>query len=864
MSTDLPTLPGPGDTLGSGYRIVRRLGQGAMGVVYEVEREEDGTRWAAKTLLKPHSDKKLTQRFTREAQILGDITSPHVVPVEESSVDERTGYPFIVMDYLEGEDLEQLLKRTGPLPPDVAVRIALQAAEGLHTAHSRGIVHRDIKPSNLFLAKDGDHVLVKVFDFGIAKQDVVEGDSLTASGSAMGTPGYMAPEQLTDAKRVDERTDVWGLGATLFELLSGQPPVHGDTLVQVMKRVLHGEISHLQEVAPWIDAELAGLVHTTLIIDREKRCPSMHALSEALEPFTRDEARIRGSELAAVSDSLAKQARPKADLPQSWEELAETMELGEQQKPDPLLGVTLGGRYELKRVLGSGGMGAVYLAETPDGERFAVKVILDAASRNSRDALRRFLREARSAMQVESPYVVQVFEADTDPHERVPYMVMELLEGADLSTLIKREGPLKPDAMCRLFVQACEGLSAAHAQGIVHRDIKPGNLFLHQRDGDLVMKVCDFGVAKQLVPSAGDTAGTEITRTGGILGSPVYMSPEQAQSAKDVDVRSDIWSLCISLREAVSGMKPWTGHGSSMGQLLVAICTKQLEAVGEVAPWLDEGLEEAIQKGLQREREDRYASVDELKAALEPHAVPAETKLTLEELPLPPASRKSQRRVAKASAVTADSASDSLAADTRSVAHDAPKRSPMRPLIFGGLALAVAGGIAFTQLGSGKTDTVVSTTPAKASATAAETAAAEPSQVTARVPVEPESAQVRVAGEEREVDAGVLELKGEPGDSFQVELEYEGQKKKLEVTLRKDGTTAPTKLALDMASADAGNDETPAKAAPKAPAARPVTRPKPAPAAPKPAAPKPAPGPDPSPSPAPGPAPGFGPAKKWR
>ncbi|HEY2514754.1 MAG TPA: protein kinase, partial [Polyangiaceae bacterium] len=280
---------------------------------------------------------------------------------------------------------------------------------------------------------------------------------------------------------------------------------------------------------------------------------------------------------------------------------------------DPLVGSTIAGKYTLVRALGRGGMGAVYEARTASGEAFALKLIRpDVHDSRGRDAVRRFLREAKAAQAIVSPYVARVVDAGADEERKMPFLVMELLRGRDLARLLAAQGPLEPGGAVPFFAQVCEGLAAAHAQGVIHRDIKPANLFVQDLpDGEIAAKVCDFGVAKQVV--AGEP-GTELTQSGGVIGSPMYMSPEQARNAKNVDLRTDVFSVAVSLYEALTGQRPW--QGTTMGELILAMGTTPPPRIDVVAPWISRALAEAIHKALARSPENRLASAAEFAAAL--------------------------------------------------------------------------------------------------------------------------------------------------------------------------------------------------------------------------------------------------------
>jgi eukaryotic-like serine/threonine-protein kinase len=291
----------------------------------------------------------------------------------------------------------------------------------------------------------------------------------------------------------------------------------------------------------------------------------------------------------------------------------------EPEGPDPLLGAVLAGRYTVVRALGRGGMGAVYEARSPQFGSCAVKTIRADASLASKDAVRRFLREARSSLAIQSEHVVTVHEVDVDADNR-PFLAMELLEGRDLSAQIKGHGALEPGVAAALFAQACRGLAAAHALGIVHRDVKPANLFLHQAaDGTVSIKVCDFGIAKRLGDAKTGDVSTDLTHTGGLVGSPAYMSPEQAQNARTTDHRTDVWSLAVALHEALTGARLWSDT-QNLGALLVTICTRDAPSLLGRAPWVPEGLVAVVHRGLQRDPGLRFASMAEFEAALLPLA----------------------------------------------------------------------------------------------------------------------------------------------------------------------------------------------------------------------------------------------------
>jgi serine/threonine-protein kinase len=271
----------------------------------------------------------------------------------------------------------------------------------------------------------------------------------------------------------------------------------------------------------------------------------------------------------------------------------------------PLPG-TLIGKYRLERPVASGGMGSVWSARHTELDvEVAIKFML-ASQDAAPGAEARFKREARAAAQLKSPHIVQVH--DYGVHDGAPYMVMELLDGEDLGDRIAREGRLAPAEVAGLLAEIAKGLGVAHAAGIVHRDLKPSNVFLAQVGGDTVAKILDFGIAK----ISATPAITEQTSTGVVLGSPFYMSPEQARGAP-VDRRSDLWSLGVLAFEAVTGALPFPGQ--YLGELIAKICTEPPRSAVSLAPALGPAFDDFFARALARSPGDRFASARELAEA---------------------------------------------------------------------------------------------------------------------------------------------------------------------------------------------------------------------------------------------------------
>lgn len=283
-----------GDVLLKKYRVEKLIGEGGTGIVVSATHLQLEQRVAIKFLRSALDSDELRTRFEREARAMGQIESEHVVLVlDAGALDD--GSPYMVMEHLEGRDLARVLKEDGPLPVEQAVDCMLQVCEALSHAHDNGIVHRDLKPANLFLTEQPDQrVHVKVVDFGISKildkklleKDGAQAHEVTSAFTMLGSPRYMAPEQVRNSKDVDGRADLWSVGAVLFQLISGKHAFDAEGNVQASVAVLSADPQSLAAVATQpIPPGLEEVVRKCLTRDVAKRFQTARELADALRPF---------------------------------------------------------------------------------------------------------------------------------------------------------------------------------------------------------------------------------------------------------------------------------------------------------------------------------------------------------------------------------------------------------------------------------------------------------------------------------------------------------------------------------------------------------------------------------------------------
>jgi serine/threonine protein kinase len=299
------------------YRVVAGIGKGGMGTVYKAIHEPTQRTVALKVLRGEvcADNPELVARFEREARATGRVQSHHIVQVFDTGHDEETGLAYLAMELLEGDVLSALVRELGPLDPKLAIRVAAQACLGLGKAHAAGVVHRDIKPANIFLSRtDVGERVVKLLDFGIAKVKMDEFNTadpagLTRTGSVLGSPHYMAPEQARGGKQVDSRADIWSMGVVLHKMLTGKTPHHevsglGDVIIAICTQAPPS----VRELAPWVSPAVERVIDGALKINREERFQTCDQMLEALRAAGADNLTISADLVRGVPAEILAQA----------------------------------------------------------------------------------------------------------------------------------------------------------------------------------------------------------------------------------------------------------------------------------------------------------------------------------------------------------------------------------------------------------------------------------------------------------------------------------------------------------------------------------------------------------------------------
>ena len=606
-----------------GYEVLQKLAEGSAAQLF-LARDEVSDDRVLHEVIRPEftRDAGIYGRFLDEAKGRQKLSHPNLVR-RKSAGCAPDGRLFVVTEPLSGEHLGHQLHANGPLSVRAAVRILVPICEALEYLHAHGHVHGNLRPSYVYPGDPRIGRGPKLVDTGLSLFRAGGMSVVPPSPVVMVEPEYLCPERIR-GERGNAASDVYGLGVLMFELLTGMTPFTGPSPEETRRRHLASPVPVLPDTA----LALTPVLLRCLAKSREDRFPSMTAVRIALTGYLTE----AGATPVPANAFAAPQAthNDRQSVPPSGAVLPQGTALGV---------------YEVQGLLGEGGMGRVYRARhTKLGRTVALKVLhLDQA----RDPIQRerFFQEARAVNQAAHENIVEihdVVEAPADEGNHL-YCVMEYLEGVSLKQLARQE-PLSLERVVHIAMQICAALDAAHRVHVVHRDVKPDNVFLIARPErrDFV-KVLDFGIAKLRV-SLDSNVDFSVTRPGSVVGTPTYMSPEQA-SGKEVGPTTDIYSLGVVLYGLLAGRPPF--EAPSLGQLVVSIVTEPPPPLplhtpaGERTP---DKLRQAVGRALAKEPRARFRDMTEFGTALAlslsaPEEVPFVAAHDVQELVAVPAGR---------------------------------------------------------------------------------------------------------------------------------------------------------------------------------------------------------------------------------
>ncbi|HEY3802172.1 MAG TPA: serine/threonine-protein kinase [Kofleriaceae bacterium] len=542
-------IPGPANVAIGRYRIERLIGGGGWGLVYAA-RHEILNKPVALKVLRPDlvADPAHAQRFLREARIAATLHHENIVDITDFG-DE--GSPYLVMELLRGRTLMSVVREQGMLPWTRVIGILVQLARALACAHAQGVVHRDLKPGNIMLDDSSGVDRIKLCDFGLSRLSSGD-DRITASGYFVGTPAYMAPEQILGMV-TDARGDLYALGVTGFELLTGSLPYVATNPVTLVAEIISERRAYLRDRIPKeVPDALVAVIEQCLAVDPDKRPAGAQQIEAALL-------------------AIASPAPPAFDL----------------------AGQIIG-NYRITKVLGAGGSGSVWLAEHASiGTKVAVKILRPEIAFIP-GAAERFVNEARAASLISSPHIARYLDIGRLPSGQL-YAILEYLAGETVFERLAHDVRMPVHQVATIARQVASALVPAHAAGIVHRDLKPENVFLMSVADEDVAKVLDFGIAKM-----GTGSGPQ-TQLGYFVGTVHYCPPEQILGDA-AGPAADVYALGATMFHMLVGHAPFTGDATEVASAKTVRAAPRVRIAREDVP---EPLASLVDAMLARNAADR-------------------------------------------------------------------------------------------------------------------------------------------------------------------------------------------------------------------------------------------------------------------
>ncbi len=519
-------------------RTLELLSKVADGSAAEAFLARTETETVLVELSRPHlsDDMELYGRFLDEARDRQKLTHPHLVQRTGAGC-RQDGRLYAVTESLSGLHLGSLL----PLTAEAAVMHLLPLCDVLSYLHDKGVIHGNLKPSHVFLSGPIEAPVPKLLDMGLLLFRSTK-SMKTPQHVVLVQPEYLSPERIC-GQRASVRSDVYGFGVLAFEVLCGHPPFKGTDAEDTKRLQMTANVPQLPEEALWLQPWL----NRCLAKEPPSRFGSMREVRDALESALSVRSTIRDGQ-GTVSMPCAVDEPPV---------VAGRLEAEAKQL----------GPYELVKLIGEGGMGQVWLAKHSRLDRLVAIKLLRPELARVEQQVHRFVQEARAVNRVNHPNIVEIHDFVEEREMGRVWCVMEYLKGTTLKTL-GRDNPLTISRCVKIIRQVCAALDAAHKVGVVHRDIKPDNIFLVEGRGDVdFVKVLDFGVAKLKE----DRLASGHTDTGEIVGTPAYMSPEQALG-HEVEASSDLYSLGTLFYVLLSGRFPF--EGVTAGQMVANIAAR--------------------------------------------------------------------------------------------------------------------------------------------------------------------------------------------------------------------------------------------------------------------------------------------------
>jgi serine/threonine protein kinase len=569
------------------YQILANLGRRGNLTVYSAYDPELERQVAVKILHGQVADDQLRARFQREIELIAAIEHHAIVEVYDFGLHD--GQPFVVMPFMAGGTLAYRLA-SAAMSPRQFVPIIDRVAEALDAVHQRGRLHRQLKPTNILFDDRGQAYLSDISIAAIADSPA----RLTDQHELDDMAAYMSPEQVralaeAEAVALDARSDVYSLGAILFELLSGAPPYQAKTGAELAKERVNEAIPRLRSADPAALRVYQPIVDRALASDPSDRYATAGMLARDVREAASGRWYLRAL-IDEAEDEPIRRAQPDAPLVQA--PAAETPATSGSRSI---------GRYQIERELGRGGMAVVFLAYDPQIKRSVAIKVLPAQFMTAPAFRSRFRHEAEIVARLRHGAIVSIY--DFGEHGDQIYIVMRHLSGGTLADRLA-SGPIRLQELSPMIERVAAALDEAHAQGIIHNDVKPANIIFDQNGAAFLS---DFGIA--VLSEAAATLPESIGFT------PKYISPERVRALKDkvaaeADGRSDVYALGVVLFEAMTGQAPF--QAGDAAALAMAHLNVAVPRISTIKPDLPEACQQIVDRALAKHPDDRYQSAGAL------------------------------------------------------------------------------------------------------------------------------------------------------------------------------------------------------------------------------------------------------------
>ncbi len=575
------------------YRTVKLLGKGGMGIVLEAV-DESLDMIVAMKLMDPmlSQDKNFKRRFQAEAKALARLNSNNIVRV--LALRESEFGLYIVMEYVDGNTVADRIVNLGKLSWKETAPILTQLLTAISHAHENGVIHLDIKPRNIMIDQAD---IVKVTDFGLAKLQQVS-QSTTATFNA-GTITYMSPEQIRGREKVDERSDIYSIGVTVYEMLSGRTPYDKTSaFYDLQKTILKGRPPSLADFAPELPNPLVQLVMKSIHKNPGRRFQTAREMLDAIKQFEAGTLEITPPPVAeetVVFKPLQDGTFESPPTP-SPEKMRPTQIFKSEEVEIKLEPGEKIFQYELDEKIRSGKNGMIFRARDTELNRdVALKFFAEDAVPND-EVRQQLIQIIRTVTDLNHPAIASVYDVC---HEgKYDFLCTEWLPGNSLKKQIT-SGPMDLDNALGVAIQTAEALKTAHAQGIYHLVLSPSNVVILEDDR---VKVLGFGISELLQHE--DFLSNDI-----LLGTFAYLAPEIASGEPGTE-RSDVFSLGLILLEMCSGTNPF--RRKSHVETLFALVNSRLASIQKLAMEIPDSMVKIIEKALAKDPKDRYATIEDM------------------------------------------------------------------------------------------------------------------------------------------------------------------------------------------------------------------------------------------------------------